>query len=171
MQNGGLEERGRKPSDRPLLALMNRVVSTTSQSLIAAKPLNARRSRPIPTHMCYRKTAEARLSVTSQQSSLSIQLALPIFDCRLPAWSFTFIFPRSSSISSPLVRFHQSAHVESRKHQTGTVPCTVYNKSHSRLHVVAVGTNIHLVKQTNLNIRDTKRCVNSWGRSLMDIAQ
>ena len=60
---------------------------------------------------------------------------------------------------------------ESRKDQTGTVPCTAYNKSHSRLHVVAVGTNIHFVKQTNLNIRDTKRRVNSWGRSLMDIAQ
>ena len=34
--------------------------------------------------------------------------------------------------------------VESRKRQTGMVPCTVYNtwsqKSHSRLHVLAVGT-------------------------------
>ena len=34
--------------------------------------------------------------------------------------------------------------VESRKRLTSAVPCTAYNKSYSRLHVLAVGTNIHL---------------------------
>jgi len=51
--------------------------------------------------------------------------------------------------------------VESRKHQTGMVPCTVYNtwsqKSHSRLHVLGVGTQYTFVKQPNpnLNIDET----------------